>query len=107
MIKSSLVPPRRERPASKNGQMTQKEQYLAAGFKLLPSGHINNHTWTKYIGRAGSSKDSTWIKDPKNRRRGHHKCCGSKRDYYHKKDCSYIKQLYSDDYSDLKEKHAD
>ncbi len=81
---------------------TQKDQYLAAGFKLMPSGRINSFTWAKHQGRLGSRKDFTWKKDPKNPIKGHHSCCGSKRDYYHKVSCTVAARNSSDDLSDLK-----
>lgn len=52
----------------------------------------------------GSVLDPTWVQVGKLRGKGYHKCCRSKSAVYHKNDCTYIKQLTSDDYSDLKEK---
>lgn len=83
--------------------MTLKEKYLAAGLKLMPSGQMNNYQLVKLLGRLGTRRDSTWIRSPQSIYRGHHSCCGSKRDYYHKVSCPHIKQINSDDYSDLKD----
>lgn len=83
-------------------KQTQKEQYLAAGYKLMPSGRMNSFTWAKHLGRLGSRKDHTWIRDEKNNQKGHHSCCGSKRDYYHKRGCSAAGGG-PDDLSDLKD----
>jgi hypothetical protein len=84
-------------------RMTKKQKYLAAGFKLLPCGGISDYIWSKHLGRLGSRKDHTWIRNKDNRAKGHHSCCGSKRDYYHKLACPAAAHLSSDDLSDLKD----
>lgn len=83
--------------------MTRKAEYLALGFKLMPSGQPNDYIWAKHTGRLGHRSDPTWIRDPANNLKGHHTCCASKRDYYHKVSCEYASRLSSDDLSDLKD----
>lgn len=83
--------------------MTQIQKYLAAGFKLMPSGRMNTYIWARHLGRLGSRKDHTWVKQKADRNKGHHTCCGSKRDYYHKVSCKMANNLGSDDLSDLKD----
>jgi len=82
--------------------MTQKQQYLAAGLKLMPSGRINTYQMARITGRLGSKKDHTWMRDPKRSGKGQHSCCGSKRDYYHKVACPLTMEG-PDDLSDLKD----
>ncbi len=84
--------------------MKKFDRYLAAGFKLMPSGKPNDYTWQKHLGRLGSRKDHTWIRNPKDARKGHHSCCDSKRDYYHKNGCPVAGNgANTDDLSDLKD----
>lgn len=83
--------------------MTLKQQYIAAGLPLLPSGRPNNYQLVKMLGRLGSRKDSTWIRDRNNHLKGHHSCCGSKRDYYHKVSCKAAAGDGPDDLSDFKD----
>jgi hypothetical protein len=91
--------------------MTQKEEYLQMGFKLLPSGRIDHHLWYGRKFGLSSMKDSTWVSKAVkkvgkyNTYPGYHKCCKSQRSYCHKIGCKNRKDLLddSDDYSDLKE----
>lgn len=84
--------------------MTKVHQYLNAGYKLMPSGKPNSFIMARMFGNLGSCKDFTWKWDNRAKRKGHHTCCGSKRDYWHKVDCKIIaKSKLVDDYSDLKE----
>lgn len=85
--------------------MTQEKEYIAMGFKLMPSGRINHHWWYCAKFQKGSVKDSTWIWDEPPRaqgehRYGHHTCCQSKKAYCHRLGCKNRKLI--DDYSDLK-----
>lgn len=89
---------------------TKQQKYIEKGLLLCPSGCLNEYQYQKYIGGGvSSSNDSTWIRDGKVpcgkyfRYIGHHKCCGSKRSYRHKVDCSYLEKLNNDDLSDLKD----
>lgn len=84
-------------------EQLQVKAYLAAGYKLMPSGRINSYIWARHQGRLGSRKDHTWMRDPKDHAKGHHSCCGSKRDYYHKISCAAASSMAEDDLSDLKE----
>ncbi len=77
------------------------QQYLDAGYKLMPSGRPNSYTLARMFGNLGSCKDHTWKWDNREKRKGHHTCCGSRRDYWHKVNCKMVSA--SDDYSDLKE----
>lgn len=85
----------------------QTKEYLAMGFKLMPSGRINHHWFYCAKFQKGSKRDKTWIRDGKNIRpglrssKGHHDCCMSKKAYCHKVGC--VNRRSIDDLSDLKD----
>jgi hypothetical protein len=90
--------------------ITQEQEYLSMGFKLMPSGRINHNLW--YIRKFGRSsvKDSTWKYTHVKKwggigyKRGEHTCCKSKKAYCHRVGCKNRKELLTeDDYSDLKD----
>lgn len=82
--------------------MNQKEYARANGIKMNPGGTVNSYQLAKFRGRLGSRKDHTWVRNENNPSKGHHSCCGSKRDYYHKIGCKAAGGG-PDDLSDLKD----
>lgn len=84
--------------------MNQTQEYLAMGFKLLPSGRLNHNLWYGRKFGLSSKKDTTWTRNKKKKGdQGEHSCCGSKRAYCHKTGCKNRREILGDDdYSDLK-----
>ncbi len=77
--------------------MHQLEEYFDMGFKLMPSGQVDEYKYYKEKYGVSSKKDFTWVALD-----SWHDCCKSRRAYRHKSGCKNRKE-YKEDYSDLKD----